>query len=541
MAADVRVRLCTLTIRRRDGWSWGPGPEPHIRAALAGVEAAVEAAISEAGIDPGADFRLEDPVQLEVGSDGAVTSASRAALVERLRAEAAPAAATDVVALEGAGIAVRPEEPAAALVLADADAPLEAAAGALARTLGRWSRAGQMARIVGGWPATLVRSWVDAIADVARRPGVAGDRGLASLSPDPVALIAEGVLARPSGHSGREASDRLLILLAAITATLGDRLPDAATQALAWERVAAGAEPLPAPARPAPLPAPSADRPARRAAMPAEAPPLPDVVPALPLLVLAQLARIGYVDAMVAAAAAAGIPDGAGALGAALAGKVLPPPGHGWSREPAEVAAVALASGGPAETVADRLAELAQREREVAAPLASALQATYAESRSANDAVLVFRGELGIVCGEEEGLLPAAWLAGESELRAALDALGRPPVRQSRAFAPLARELHERRAIPRADAPALERVLGAAAGTALGLIGRHLSGLGAPSTPLLALERLEDLEARAHAGADGLVASIPRGQRWLDLNRAHLLELFPVPWLPAGRLELASW
>jgi hypothetical protein len=155
--------------------------------------------------------------------------------------------------------------------------------------------------------------------------------------------------------------------------------------------------------------------------------------------------------------------------------------------------------------------------------------------------VLVWSGDVGIVCGEEEGLLPAAWLAGEHELRPALDALGRPPVRHSAAFAPLARDLHERRAVPGFEAPDLERALGAAAGTALGMIAMHLSSPGGPSTPLLALERLADLEGRITVGPGGLVVAVPRGQRWIDLGRARLLETFAVPWLPAGRLEVATW
>jgi hypothetical protein len=542
VATDVRVRLCTLTIRRTDGWSWGPGPEPYIEAALAGVQAAIEAAITEAGIAPGEDVRLEDPVQLEVGGDGTVTEESWTALVEQLRARAAPARGTDVVAHEGAGVAVREAAglPAAA---PSGEVAIDEAAGALARTLGRWSRAGQTARIVGGWPAELVRTWVDAIADAARRPFAHGEPAPAALGADAVAMIAEGVLGRgPPGRSGREAADRVLILLAAIIATLGDRLPDAGTQALAWERVAAGGEapPVLRPATALAARAAEVERAEASAATRPE-PPLPDVVPALPLLVLAQLAQIGYVDAMVAAAAAAGLSGGAGALGAAVAGKVLPPPGHGWSREPAEAAAVAYASGGSAAHVDEELAALAAHDSALAAPLASALQAAYAESRSANDPLLVWTGEPGTLCGEEEGLLPAAWVADEGELRAALDALGRPPVRHGAAFAALAHDLHGRRALPGHDAPALERALGAAAGTALGLIGLHLSGLSGAPSPLLALERLADLEGRVEAGPAGLVVSVPRGQRWLDLGRARLLELFHVPWMPGGRLEVGSW
>jgi hypothetical protein len=113
-------------------------------------------------------------------------------------------------------------------------------------------------------------------------------------------------------------------------------------------------------------------------------------------------------------------------------------------------------------------------------------------------------------------------------------------VRRGDGFGPLARTLHERRSVP--GAPALERHLGAAAGTALGLLARTLWGTdGAATSPVLALERLGDLEALVRCESDGLVVALPRGQRWLDLQRGGLLELFTIPWLGGGRLEIGTW
>jgi hypothetical protein len=543
VSADVLVHRCTLTIRRRDGWSWGAGAGPHVEAALAGIEAALEAAIEEAGIDAAADVRLELPVRLRIDGAGGVTADSWNALVERLRALPAESA-------QRAGGPQPPDTPpagaaggdgAAAAALGTQLAP-ERAAGALARTLARWSRGGRIAALVSAWPAELVRDWLDAIAVAAGRPGE--ESAPASLRAAAVALIAEGTLGSAPADAPARADDRLLILLAAIAAALGERLPDAATQALAAECVLTGDDrasgwPRARAARdvdPNRLPVLDGGRPASAPRRPTE-----QVVPALAFLVLAQLARIGYVDAIAAAAAAAGLPSGAGALAAALAGKVLAPPARGWSREPAQAAAVALASGGPVELVPDALAAIAACEQALVAPLAATLQAAYAEGRSARDELLEWAGEEGIVCGEERGLLPIAWVQTDSERRAVLASLGDPPVRRNGAFGALARTLHERRGLPRADAPALERQLGAAAGTALGLIALNLWDAAGETTPLLALERLEDLEARVRPRDDGLFVAIPRGQRWLDLRRGGLLEPFAVPWLAAGRLEIGTW
>jgi hypothetical protein len=729
VTVDVRIRRCTLTIRRRDGWGWGAAPQPYVDAALSGVEAALEAAMAAAGVPAGAEAHLDEPVSLQFGSDGAVTAASWNGVVELLRSLAA-AAAGGPRPLDEAGTGALGEWD----EVHERDMAGEHGAGALARTLARWSRGGRMAEVVSAWPAALVRAWIEAIAYVGRQPGAAALDAPGALTAEAVELIADGVLGRAGAEpSEREAADRLLVLLGALTAALGDRLPDAATQTLARQRVYGAVE---GPARqqnaaddervtsahqqttpgdqvvasengttgpqttadeahqqavhddrvgsddgtthektppdtkrragedgttrqettpdnkppvaslndatnertspvagengathhptshddppvagangitinecttPDDTPVAGAngtanehttpddtavrnanattdehttpdDTPIRdanatthehtaandeslagAAAATTSSPPraraaratrqptpvLEQVVPALPLLVLAQLSRIGYVDAMAGAAIAAGLPSGAGALGAAIAGKVLPPPRRGWRREPAEAAAIAIASGRPPQDVPEALAEIAAHEQNLVAPLAAALQGAYAEGRSANDEVVVWTGDEGIVCGEEEGLLPAAWVGSEAELDGALASLGRPPVRRDACFAPLAHALHERLGLPRFDAPALERQLGAAAGTALGLIALDLWGSPEQATTtLLALERLEDLEARVRSGPDGLLVSIPRGQRWLDLSRGGLLDLFAVPWLPAGRLEIGTW
>ena len=536
MAVDVRVRRCTLTIRRRDGWSWGPSPQPHIDAALVGIEAAIESALADAGIDASVDAQLDEVVALEIGADGVASVASWTALVERLRA-LQPATAV--------APAPRGERPAADETAEDDATPpagdglppgRDADAQALARTLARWSRGGQIARVLAAWPEAVVREWLRAVAAAADAGG-AGTTG--ALPEEAMRAIAATLLggAAPAPAGSRAEAERLLLVIAALAAALGDRLPDGATQAAVRALVApsasvAAAEP----------PAAAASERATEPAEPRIEPPAlarrgAEIVPALPLLVLAQLARIGYADAMEAAAWAAGLPSGGALLGAALAGKALPAPGRGWQRRPAELAAIALVAGdriGPgwAESVAGAAGELAP-------PLASALLAAYAEGRSANDEVVVTATGDGVLVGEAEGLLPVAWVAARDELDAALDALGRPPVRRADAFQPLAAALGPRRALPRADAVALERHLGAAVGTGLGLLALDL--WGGHATSLVALERLGDLEAQVELSTDGLAVGIPRGRRWLDLRRGGTLHRFRVPWLPGGTLEVGTW
>jgi hypothetical protein len=57
---------------------------------------------------------------------------------------------------------------------------------------------------------------------------------------------------------------------------------------------------------------------------------------------------------------------------------------------------------------------------------------------------------------------------------------------------------------------------------------------------VLALERMRDLEAQVTL-RDRVTIGVPRGQRWLDLSRAGLLDAWPVPWACGGLWELVTW
>ena len=111
-------------------------------------------------------------------------------------------------------------------------------------------------------------------------------------------------------------------------------------------------------------------------------------------------------------------------------------------------------------------------------------------------------------------------------------------MREGDALAPLVGLLRPRRGIPGLDAPTLERQLGAIVGTAIGSLGQELWGEEA-DVPL-AFERLRDLDAQVVVG-DRVMIGVPRGQRWLDLRRAGLLDAWPIPWAPGGVWELVTW
>ncbi len=366
-----------------------------------------------------------------------------------------------------------------------------------------------------------------------------------TISAEAIDAIADAVLPG-SGAEATEANEsvRILLVAGAVIAAAGDQLPDASAMDVLLRRVARrssatrGDDATPSDTRPQ-MPrtrSPNASVFAPRTV--AVTPAGPAIVPALPFLTLIQLARLGFTEPAAAALAAARVAAPAHVFAAAVAGKVLEPPGRGWARNERELDAVRLASGLERDDVDAGLAELAAASDAVAPAWRAALVDLYVEGRASDADAYVTASDEERICGEEVGLLPIAWVDGDAELHDVLAQLGQPVVREGDALAPLVDLLSPRRGIPGLGAPTLERQLGAIVGTAIGSLGQELWGEEA-DVPL-AFERLRDLEAQVVVG-DRVMIGVPRGQRWLDLRRAGLLEAWPIPWAPGGVWELVTW
>ena len=365
------------------------------------------------------------------------------------------------------------------------------------------------------------------------------------ISAEAIDAIADAVLPG-SGAEATEADEsiRVLLVAGAVIAAVGDQLPDASAMDVLLQHVARQSaatrsdDATPSDMRPQPKetrsPNASVVAPKTAAVTPAR----PAIVPALPFLTLIQLARLGFTEPAAAALAAARVVAPPHAFAAAVAGKVLEPPGRGWARDERELDAVRLASGLEQDEVDVALAELAAASDVVAPTWRAALVDLYVEGRSSGADTYVTASEHERICGEEVGLLPIAWVEGDDELHDVLAQLGQPVVREGDALAPLVRLFAPRRGLPGLDAPTLERQLGAIVGTTIGSLGQELWGTEA-DVPLT-FERLRDLEAQVVVG-DRVVIGLPRGQRWLDLRRAGLLEAWPIPWALGGVWELVTW
>ncbi len=531
---EIRVRQCTARVRRRGGWGWGD-PAAYVDGVAAAIEAALDRAVAEADLPPGADLTLGGSVTMAVGSGGLVTAASHRTLVEQLRAAAARTpnpirASADASPRRDPRTRVEADSPAAA----EAVPPVIALVAALAG----WSRSGRLEAVLRSWPSAAVSAWTSVLF------AGADDQAAA-----PTGMLPEGIdaLARALDEHAADSDDRrpgtdFLLLAGAVAAALGDRVPDRATvEALARR---AGLHPLPSAAwhrDPATSASPTQTEtpaPSPRELASQSRPAGPPVVPALPFLVLVQLHRLGFLAPATSALAAAGVTPAGAALAAAVAGKALSPPRHGWQRTPAERRAVELASGLTAEEIDATAGLWAENADVVCGPLRAVLAGLYAEGRSRYDELAVTRVDDDVLWGEEAGLLPISWAAGEDDLSSVAAVLGDPPHRDSQVLAPLVDALAPRRGLPGRNATEIERVLGAVTGTALGSLAQELWGREADT--LLALERLGDLEALIRVG-ERTTIGVPRGQRWLDLRRVGLLDAWPAPWAPGGLWELVTW
>ena len=212
---QIRVRQCTVRVRRSGGWSWGD-PAAYVDAAVAAVEQALEALVAAAGLDEATDLAVTAPLTLEIGSDGRPTPASLSTAAGVLRAAAAAARSVAARDTPPEGHADRPRAPAGADERRWWSTTTQVVA--LAGTLARWSSSGTLKSVLATWPPAVLDAWVAAVHAGAR--GSRGtDRG-ARLLPV-IASIAGAVLAGPPGPGEDDSRRRFLLLTGAVAAALG--------------------------------------------------------------------------------------------------------------------------------------------------------------------------------------------------------------------------------------------------------------------------------------------------------------------------------
>lgn len=571
---EIEVRDCLVRVVRHGGWSWGADPRGLLDEVLAAVPVLVAEALA-AGVPDGADGEVREPLRVAVplrAVDLAALAATGRRGPGRRGAGGSAAAAALTVAVQGAlaarGITTRspaagdqgPDGPVAA-------GPPRPPGPAALRLLLAWRRDGRLADLLGRLPVPVLAAWDEAL--------VAGWRTPPAAAPDAAELagaLAEAAAGWDAGPPDDAAAwlRRRLAGLTAVAASTG--LAPCQPEVLA--ALAGRLGPRPAAARPAPgaavaaRPDPPATAPPRPPAVEADAPAAPArpapaaagrpagevrIASALPFLVLVPLARAGWLDTLTVAVEAAGLGQHWATLAAALAFKVLDPPGHGWRRSP-EDRTVAAAFAGVGEPLVERALP------DQAGLLPPALDALLGRSlldghTPGAPLVLVEAGAGdGLVLFDGEGLFPIAWAGDRQGLAGWLDGCpgervvgdagaGRPGGADDRDLLDRAglvlAELRRRRAMPLAADPALERSLTLAAGAGLATIAWTLWHEREPTDPLLATERLASLSAVVRGGGDRVRVTVPLGARAFALQAGGLLGEVPeVPWLGGRTVEL---
>ncbi len=477
---DVVVQRCGVEVVRRGGWSWGPDPDALVRRVLDALPALLSREL--AGLPDDDHIEITEPVVLDVrvrlpellaGHAGRASLRSPAgpglapaavrvrdpasrtastgpgapgpALVAAASpaagpAPAGPAQAAGPVAGFVAELAARLEL--AALIellpapsragLADAvtatvgpDDPDDVLATLLPALAGR----GELAALLELLPAATLQAWREIWATQSRpvpRPGAAPGTA------DAVSAVLDAAIARrltgpPDGEAAPPAD-------AVVTAT-GPSRSAATAPARAGSpgetALSAAPETGPRPALRVPdaLPA-DAVRPSRGRG-PVE------VKSVLPFLVTGPLARLGVLDALAPALAAAGTRDGADLVAgsqlfaAALGCTVLGPLRRGWLRDPADRAAAAAFAGLddlPDEAIGGLVRTSAAAAPVLDAVVALALCRGHSPDRPLLLAEVSEEAGGGLLLADQEGLFPIGWTGDPDLVLRHWAACGRPLV-----------------------------------------------------------------------------------------------------------------
>ena len=549
-ASDITVDRCVVHVVRRGGWSWGPAPKDLVRQVVDALPGLLAERFAEHLAADGADLEITEPVRITVRwGRPRPGAAPEVVLVET-------PAAPEPVPAEPGGLA---DVPAAALVPAG-----EITAEALFAEL---AERDELAALLALLPDAAFVVYAGALLDHAPRGAArtVADAVLAELMRrarlDPLAEhgTAAPVPEPPVDRAG------VLRLLGALRGTPSpDVRPQAATS------------------RAAPV-GPVAVGETRTCA-------------ALPFLLLAPLARTGYLSAVGPALAGIDLLGEAPLFAAALAYKVLGAPERGWRRTGADHATAAAFAG--LESVPE-LDGFARRVSHALPVLDGVLALNVCRGHDPADPLLVTGVDDGLLLVDAQGVFPIAWAPDVAGLLPHWTACGRPPVAVCDSPLPanclrdlaaagvgfltdvrplrgdpvtrlpwrtplwtagdvdprlaaalpahrdrvteLVRELFTaRRVVPRTQG-ALDRSTALAASLGLGVVAWTLWRDRETTDPVAALTRFADLEATVRYGREAVRVGLPLGRRHADLLRhGALTDVHDVVWLGGRTLTFSG-
>jgi hypothetical protein len=582
---SLTIRRFSLRVERRGGTGWGSALEPIIAAARRGLPSHIAKALEDKlGTDEGVE--ISEPLRLHVRMSVAElaevcrSESGMQRLAARLVADLMTVPQLAGTEARGAAPPMSPSATVASSGSRDTDR-------SSARTAERdvfavsleWQRRGALDEMLARLPEPALRSWLIAllrdspISPSRAEPAEAGElraaikalieqcAGGGATSNVPAGAKARASASVPMSHEqpGAQGRGREIAPLAARASAA--RAP---TPRTAWSRAGGAAH--------------------------ESATTTLDGL-ALPFLLLRPLSASGYLDVAAASFSALDRSDELIRFAAALAFQVLDAPKRGWSHDAKTVATVAGFSG----CVTPPTNGLDGNEA-LCGPLDAMVAQLQLQGRNDRQPLLLHLDAQGALLVDRAGLLPIAWQATLDDLIAlaapirahvivpaanvgprTLDTLAAAGVRFV-TDAPPARHEHWRRIAGvrawtndrdstdrelaslgdsfavdedvaelvatlvarqlRGVGSSVARSLGVAAAVALGDLADRLWHDREPTSPQLALSRFADLSARISLAPDRVEIAIPRGARFLDLERAGFLGTFTPPWLDGRPLTI---
>ncbi|MER6912553.1 hypothetical protein ABT354_12860 [Streptomyces sp. NPDC000594] len=647
-----------MTVVRRGGWSWGEDPQALVDRVIDALPELLAEHFAEVLAGDGPDVEVTGPLTVTVRAARHPAAGGPGQPVEISFGSAEPAVVPvgpgpadgpGAPAWEPSGAVDRPGSPPVAGALFEELAARGEAGALLALlpddTLRLWLRAllpgGRAGEPVGAVLAELARRGPAVPSAAPTEPAAgapdaagtgrggggapaeatafagalaAGDtdgaaRALAAVLAGPGAAAGVPLLRGAVGRLGAEESVRLCSALTAVAepgalTVLADLLgsgsgtaAEAAGPVAPQDRGAPGEPDAPGhpapPARPVPrTPGPPAARTGGEAA----------VRSVLPYLLVGPLARIGYLDAVGPALAAAELEAEAPLFAMALAYKVLGPTARGWRREPGDRETAAVFAGLAAPPPEEELTDFARRARPVLPTLDAVLALAVCRGHDPADPLLLAGAGGGLLLVDAQGLFPIAWSARAAGLLPHWRACGAPPllvcgeppapgelgtlvaagVRTLTSIRPLRGDplvripgrtplwaspgpppdpslrralpgygerlvelvgalVTERLAVPLEARGELERTVTLAAALGLATLAWTLWREREVPDPVSALTRFADLDASVRFGPDTVRVRIPLGARHADLLRRGLLaDVRDVPWLGGRTLTFSG-
>jgi hypothetical protein len=536
-AGEITVRRCVVRVVRRGGWSWGPDPGSLVQQAMDALPDLLAARFDDQLTGEGSDLEITEPVVLSVRLGRLSSRLSLADMVIDPTAVAVPA----VESSPSATVQVDSTDESTVDVISG-DAWLAPTPAAL---FGELAERGDLVSLLALLPVESLRLYVTALLD--------------DPADEPPAVVTESLATELARH-------------------LSLPVPVPATRDILAQLVAS---------LPGVVSEPAAEAGVSRAEV-AETPSSTGetrVSSVLPFLLVGQLARTGYLDAIGPALAGAGLVAEAPLFAAALAFTVL-----GTRRTAADNAVAAVFAG--LESIPD-LAGFALRVRPALPVLDAVLALSLCRGHDPADPLLITGVDEGLLLVDAQGMFPVAWAPSVAGLLPHWEACGRPPVLVCNSTLPRSclRDLASVRAqlvtdvrplrddplfrmpwrtplwtfgapSPRlaAELPAyaerldtlvralfverfaeLDRSVGLAGSLALGMIAWTLWHEREPPDPVLALTRFADLEATIRFTPDAVRVRVPLGRRHTDLWQAGVLADVPdVVWLGGRTLTFSG-